>query len=1101
MNYNNRSGAWYYHMAVFVVLVSMAALVLLYLKEYSGDLVFLVSVAVLGVFPGICIPLMKYLRKKSPAGVDTSYFLVTNFFAVFSVIFFIFIRLPEYIGSTFYFKAAVVFTGCVLTIAFIITLMVLVKRMDFLAFYIPGVIFLLYTLGTVILGGDSYYFLFYLVICGIGASYNNYELYCSFIFFSNAAILILVSRGLPLLALGTPLKNTLVDWIIAVYATFFFLILSRQSAEKGSRSARTTEIFNTLMDITPNMIVMLDEMNRITYISRSLAVLAHIENFETAQGRPIVDIFPGIDMKMVIGEIAEAEGFYENTVEIMVNGKRRYLRIISDQFPGAARGRFIDMSDITPIMEARVEAEEAKIRAEEANAAKSAFLAQMSHEIRTPMNAITGMSELILREQTSPAIHEQAEAVKQAANNLVAIVNDILDISKIESGKLEIIPGNYELAALLNNVITIIRMRLQEKPVFFVVNIDSAIPRNLCGDIVRIRQILLNLLSNAAKYTNQGYISLTVKGSRQEGQGITLTFEVADSGIGIKEEDLPRLFDKFTQMDIRANRGVEGTGLGLAIARSLSRIMGGDISVSSVYGQGSTFIAVLPQEIHDGNPFASVKDPETKRVLVYENREVYANSIFTSLENLGVPCKLVSDGKAYRQALDEESFDFIFVASALFDKAREQIIDRGIDTTLALLAEAGEVIARRNVRFIAMPAHVLSIANVLNNVEELRTYNAAESGNVRFTYPSAHVLIVDDIKTNLIVTEGLLAPYAMKIDTCLNGSESIRLVQAHHYDLMLVDHMMPGMDGIEVLKVIRALPGEYFQTLPIVILTANAIVGMRDMFLKAGFNDYISKPIDITKLNEIVDRWIPDKKKVKEWRVQERNNDEKTGESGRGGLSELPPEIDEFSPLSGLMDVGKGIAMTGGTGKGYRKVLEFFCRDVKERLPAFTGTPDEAGLASFVIHVHGIKSAARTIGAMEVSEKAAALETAGKAGDMDTIRKLLPEFCRWLFELVDGIGEVLKQRDNPGAGAELNPAEVQDIPLLIAKFSQLRGALEAGDIKDIERSLEELEKSAAGSVISGAIADLPDKILITEYQEAIDDIDRIISQITAAGKA
>jgi signal transduction histidine kinase/CheY-like chemotaxis protein len=1088
-------------MAVFIILVSMLALTLIHLKEYSREsrLLFLLPVSILGVFLALSVSLLKYLQKKSSKGADAGYFLAANFFAVFSVIFFIFIRLPEYINAVFHVKTVALFVSCLLAIVLMFILMIVVKHQDRLAFYIPGITFLLHTLGTVVLGGNSYYFLIYLVICGIGASYNNYKLYRSFIFFSHAVILILVARGLPLLASGTPLKDTLVDWVIAAYATFFFLILSRQSTEKGSHSAQATEIFNTLMTITPNMIVMVDEMNRVTYISSSLVALAHIENFETAQGRPIIDIFPDIDMKQVIGEIAEAEGFYENTAEVMVNGKRRYLRVISGQFPGAAGGRFIDMSDITPIMEARVEAEEAKVRAEGANAAKSAFLARMSHEIRTPMNAITGMSELILREQTSPEVHEQAEAVKQAANNLVAIINDILDFSKIESGKMEIIPGNYELAALLSNVITIICMRMQEKPVFFVVNIDGAIPGKLCGDIVRIRQILLNLLSNAAKYTNQGYISLTVKGSRNEGQNITLTFEITDSGIGIKEEDLSQLFNDFAQMDVRANQGVEGTGLGLAIARSLSRIMGGDISVSSVYGEGSTFTAVLPQKIHDESPFASVKDPETKRVLVYEKREIYADSIFTSLKNLRVPCKLVSTGKAYRQALDEGYFDFIFAASVLFDEAREQILDRRIDTMLVLLAETGEVIARQTVRSIAMPAHVLSIANVLNNIEELRPYNADESGNVRFTIPSAHILIVDDIKTNLIVTAGLLAPYAMKIDTCLSGSESIGLVQKDRYDLILMDHMMPGIDGIEAVKVIRALPGEYFQTLPIVVLTANALVGMRDMFLAAGFNDYISKPIDITKLNDIINRWIPDEKKVKEWRGKAGNNDEKIDESGQrepGGAG-LPGEIDEFSPLSRLMDVGKGIAMTGGTEKGYRKVLEFFCKDVKERLSAFTGTPEEAELASFVIHVHGIKGAARTIGALEVSEKAAALETAGKTGDMDTLRELLPEFCRRLFELVDGIGEVLKQGGEP-AGPPLNPAE--ELPLLIANLSRLRAALETGIIKDIERSLEELEKSAPDGAISEAIADLPDKILITEYQEAMDDIDHIISQITAEGK-
>jgi signal transduction histidine kinase/CheY-like chemotaxis protein len=505
----------------------------------------------------------------------------------------------------------------------------------------------------------------------------------------------------------------------------------------------------------------------------------------------------------------------------------------------------------------------ARIKADEDNFSKSTFLAKMSHEIRTPMNAIIGMSELILREKASPTVHEHAAAVKQAGSNLIAIINDILDFSKIESGKMEIVTAEYEFSSMINDVITIVRMRLREKPVYFVVNVDSVIPQKLYGDVVRVRQILLNLLSNAAKYTNKGYIIFTADIEEWGEDSLTLKFEITDTGIGIKQEDIGKLFGNFSRLDSQANRGVEGTGLGLAITRSLCRAMGGDVTAQSGYGEGSTFTVYIPQGVRNKTPFASVNRPETKRVLIYETRDIYGNSIVCSIDNLGVACKLVTRTEDFTEALDTDHFDFIFAASFLFDEARSEIRKREIDTVLVLLAEHGEAIAEQQSRFIAMPAHSISIANILNGVEELRGYSEDDSG-IRFTAPGARVLIVDDIKINLDVVEGLLAPYAMQMDFCLGGKEAVELVKKNQYDLILMDHMMPDMDGVETTAAVRAWEEtQNKKKTPIIALTANAISGMKEIFLEKGFNDYISKPIEITKMDEMIARWIPAEKQIK----------------------------------------------------------------------------------------------------------------------------------------------------------------------------------------------------------------------------------------------
>jgi signal transduction histidine kinase/CheY-like chemotaxis protein/HPt (histidine-containing phosphotransfer) domain-containing protein len=900
-------------------------------------------------------------------------------------------------------------------------------------------------------------------------------------YFRIAAFIALISMtALVVFRLGDYTRNGFTFFFVPVFVCFIllaicilfmiFLMLSRLpfDTEKNSRSRRAEDTFDTLMAVTPNLLVMVDEMNRVTYISKHLAELARLEDHEMAAGRPVIDLFHDINIKLIIGEIVESEGFYDGTLELFHNEKKRYFKIISDKFPGETPGRFIDMSDITPIMEARFEAEEA-------NTAKSAFLARMSHEIRTPMNAITGMSELILREDVSPVVYEHAAAVKQAGNNLVAVINDILDFSKIESGKMEIVSAEYEFPSLVNDVITIIRMRLREKPVYFVVNVDSAIPKKLYGDVVRVRQILLNLLSNAAKYTHKGHIIFTVDIEEGGEESLTLKFEINDTGIGIRREDMEKLFGDFSRLDSRVNQGVEGTGLGLAITRSLCRAMGGDVTVQSEYGEGSTFTARIPQGIRDKTPFASVADPQSKKVLVYETREIYGNSIVCSIDNLGLSCKLVTGSEDFAEALEAERFDFIFAASFLFDEARKKIRERGIDSTLVLLAEYGEVIASRQARFIAMPAHSISIANILNGVEELRGYSEDDS-SLRFTAPGARVLVVDDIKTNLDVAEGLLAPYAMQVDSCLTGEEAVELVQKNSYDLILMDHMMPGMDGIEAAKAIRALPGTCFQKLPIAVLTANAISGMKDMFLEMGFNDYISKPIEIRKLDEVIARWIPAEKQIK---------------AGKGIKKET------FSGESGIVivdvDTRKGAAMTGGTEAGYRKVLAQFCRDAAERLPLLQHAPEPEALPLFVTQVHALKSASATIGAAKVPAEAAELEAAGKAGDMAAISTALPLFREHLTELVGKIEKVLEEKKERPRVKEgmITEAFPSLFPAIQTSFSLLKEALETKNIKEIDRLLEEIEGLPLDAAMREAINAVSDKVLMGEYEEAITMIDEI----------
>ncbi|MDR1884948.1 MAG: response regulator, partial [Synergistaceae bacterium] len=467
----------------------------------------------------------------------------------------------------------------------------------------------------------------------------------------------------------------------------------------------------------------------------------------------------------------------------------------------------------------------AKMRSDKENRTKSSFLARMSHDIRTPMNAIIGMSELALRSDNVPSMSEYLAEIRQAGHNLLSIINDILDFSKIESGNLDIVPGPYRLSSLLNDIVNVVKVRLIEKQITFSVFADGKIPNSLYGDEARVRQVLINVLSNAVKYTHEGYIMISVNSAKTGDGEITLSFEVADSGIGIREEDIGGLFDNFVRLDELRNRGVEGTGLGLAITKSLCLAMGGDISVSSVYGSGSVFTITLPQKCSDEEPLASVERPEEKRVLLYDKREIYAVSIFLTLRHLDVDASMASDPDEFLELLAGGGFKFAFAPRRVIEEAANVKRRLGLGTKLVLLAELGEISSSPDVSVLTMPAYSIPITNLLNGA--VSDEYAENRTSVRFIAPDARVLVVDDNMTNLKVVQGLLAPYMVNVDSCDSGEDAIGLAGTNRYDLIFMDHMMPGMDGVETTSRIRRMDG--YSEIPIIALTANAISGMREM--------------------------------------------------------------------------------------------------------------------------------------------------------------------------------------------------------------------------------------------------------------------------------
>jgi signal transduction histidine kinase/CheY-like chemotaxis protein len=763
-----------------------------------------------------------------------------------------------------------------------------------------------------------------------------------------------------------------------------------------------------------------------------------------------------------LGEAAEKAANGERDVRFELSESNDEIARLSLRLQETLR----HLSQVQQLKLEAIEAQHEKEKAEALARSKGDFLAKMSHEIRTPMNAIIGMAELALRENMPESGREHILTIKQAGTNLLSILNDILDFSKIESGKLEIVPTDYLFSSLINDVISIIRTKVIDSEILFVVNVDRDIPNELFGDEIRVRQALLNILSNAVKYTEKGFVSLTVAGETINENTVSLAIEVADSGRGIKEEDIGKLFRDFVQIDLSGNRGIEGTGLGLAITRSIINAMNGEIFVNSEFGKGSAFTVRLPQTIRGVKKLSFVEAPETKSVLLYEQREIYSSSILRSLENLGVKCAHVGNNSEFAEKLKSQRWPFVFISSGLLERAAKTIEENGSGARIVALARFGEVPTGKVLDVLTMPAYSIPIANILNGTATGSAFSASREVVTSFIAPDAKVLVVDDINTNLKVAEGLMLPYKMRVELCGSGPKAIEAVKQKSYDLVFMDHMMPEMDGIEAVSVIRAMEGERFKTMPIIALTANVISGMRELFISRGFNDLLAKPIDIFKLDEILSCWITEEKK-KQGNVDRYSNRDS-------------PVSSPMLPIPGV-DVQHGIAMTGGTLEGYRQVLSIFSEDAECRLPMLQKAPEAEALAVFTTQVHALKSASASIGAAEISVQAAALEAAGKAGDLELIWKKLPAFAECLAELVKNIRVTLMDagsQDAPPDSPGLSPV----IPARLLR--ELEVALNAQDLSSIDRILAELDKEPLDPKAKKIMEQISDDVLMAEFEKA-----------------
>jgi signal transduction histidine kinase/CheY-like chemotaxis protein/HPt (histidine-containing phosphotransfer) domain-containing protein len=580
----------------------------------------------------------------------------------------------------------------------------------------------------------------------------------------------------------------------------------------------------------------------------------------------------------------------------------------------------------------------AKTKADTESRHKSAFLANMSHELRTPLNVVIGLTDLILEdEKLDKHVTENLVKISNAGTTLLSIVNDVLDFSKIESGRLTLSPVEYYTSSLLNDIATLTIARMGEKPIVFRLDIPDDLPNKLYGDDLRVKQVLTNLLTNSVKYTQQGSIDLIMRCTRED-DSIWMDIAVKDTGMGISKENIKSLFYDYYQVDDKANRHIEGTGLGLAITKRLVKMMDGQINVESVRGKGSTFSFRLRQG--------------------YVDDETLGAEVSEKLRNFSY--------------IDEKRI----------------------------------------------------------NTQKL----------VRINLSYAKVLVVDDMQTNLDVASGLLRKYQMQVDCLTNGPAAIDRIKAETpvYNAIFMDHMMPGMDGIETVDRIRALNTEYARNIPIIALTANAIQGTDKMFFEHDFQAFISKPIDVMELDSALRKWVRDKT---------REDVPVTAESSSDEIKDEKPKTIDIPGVN----TRKGLSLYIGDTNIYLALLRSYITNTPIILEKLRAVSAE-NLSDYVIAVHGLKGTSAGIGAEQIRADALELENISRAGDLQGVLAKNDKFIANAEIIVSGIKDWLDKNDVHKAKPKL---KAPDKKLL----KRLRECCENYDIDGIDEVMSELEKA------------------------------------------
>ena len=729
--------------------------------------------------------------------------------------------------------------------------------------------------------------------------------------------------------------------------------------------------------------------------------------------------------------------------------------------------------------ELRISLGTARTQAAAGKDVKSNFLSNMTHELRSPLNIIMGLSDLILGDKNvSPEILDYAKKINSSSRSLFNVVSDILDFSNLESGKLEITPIPYDFADLINDIVESTRLKLAETFLSCFFYVDPSLPAQLIGDSSRVKQILLNLISNSLKYTKEGSIAVTVRGNVDD-EILNLEFEVQDTGIGIKQEEQEKIFNMFQRFENDMN--VSGTGIGLALSRRLCELMEGSLDFHSEYGNGTTFTAKIKQRVKCGYQVVDTDGIKKRDILIFEPRRRYSSFLLRVFESLGINARLTTSAVDFSAGLQEDyDYDYIFVSAMYFSRVRTLLERSGANTPVVVIASNDyNYPNEQNVYVVQAPITCIAIARFLS--EDVPERQTSKSLLLKDVYaPKATVLLVDDNAVSLQIASGLLKFHGITTETASSGFDALSLLQEKSYDLIFMDYLMPGMDGIETAKEIRKMNNKNSKT-PIIALSANTLSGMREKFITEGMNDFLTKPVEKNDLNDVLSRWLPTDKIVP--RVQKPVQSE--------NIQDIQFLIPNVNTVSGVKYAGNSIT-------AYIDVLKTYIVDTASKLELLEDAYSKKDWETYTVNMHAVKSASKAIGADKLSIAAARLEKAASEANADFIAANTENCFEMIKETVCNVDLCIKSIKS--GENKIVPTQNGNIELLYQKITAIKNAAENYNILFVKDTAEELETFRWEKKITDILEHIRSAAEFFDYESIVKNSQNLIKYLTEQNK-
>lgn len=669
------------------------------------------------------------------------------------------------------------------------------------------------------------------------------------------------------------------------------------------------------------------------------------------------------------------------------------------------------------------------------------FLSNVSHELRTPINMVIGISEVALGKDISPEIREEMQSIQMAGKRLSNQINNMIDYTEIVEGTLTAEKEEYMPTSLINDVITLTAIQNSRRKLEMVFDVEPKLPSVLIGDAEKISHVLKILLENSIKFTEEGGIYVYV-GYREEDYGVNLLIDIYDTGIGMTSSQLIQICDDFYQADSGSRRFAGGLGLGIPIARGLLHAMGGFVHFDSRGEHGLEAHIIIPQGVGNARPGIEVADVDKICIACYfrpekyicdDIRIYYDNMILHMVEGLGIEGYQAHNFEGLLKLHREHKLSHVFTAQTEYEENPSYYEELAETMPVVIIANKNFTLkSRNNLLVLRKPFFALSVVNLLNG--EAQRNGAEENGALShrpFSCKGVRALVVDDEEMNLVVARGVLGSYGMQVDTCLSGKAAIDRCRNISYDIVFLDHMMPGFDGVETLKYIREMDNGVYKELPIVALTANTISGAREMFKHEGFTEFIPKPIERSVLERVLRRVLPEQciqyemepvlsnvleeesvsSSVLEEEIYISHTDTtETGEESFEADEDVSEESDRFSALwEAGINVKMGLDYCCGEEEFYDEMLQMFSSQYEEKKNEIIAFYDADNWADYAVKVHALKSTSLTIGAEELSAYAKELELAGKRGDVDYIREHHLTLLRMYEEVCERIAEIQEE--------------------------------------------------------------------------------------------